>query len=132
MNPSLHFLSVDDVLIIHRLQIEQFGGRQGVRDRGLIESAIAMPMASFGGQEVHPDLFDKASAYVFHLAQNHPFIDGNKRVAAATGIIFLKANGFALTADQGAYANLVLAIAQGNLQKPEIAQFFRDHSQPAA
>lgn len=129
MTPSLHFLSVDDVLTLHHLQIEHFGGQHGVRDRGLIESAVAMPMASFGGADLHPDLFDKASAYLFHLAQNHPFIDGNKRVAAAAGIVFLNANGFELKANQIDYANLVLDVAQGKLQKPEIAQFFRENSQ---
>lgn len=131
MNPSVHYLSVDDVLHIHRLQIEQFGGQHGVRDLGLIESAVAMPMASFGGQSLHRDIFDKASAYVFHLAQNHPFLDGNKRVAAATGIVFLKVNGQALLAPPPEYTELVLNVAQGTTQKPEIAEFFRQNTKPA-
>jgi len=71
------FLDVDDVLALHEAQMERFGGADGVRDQGLLESAVAQPQASFGGQYVHADLFTMAAAYAFHIAENQPFVDGN-------------------------------------------------------
>lgn len=77
MTPDILFLDVDDVLEIHDLQIEAFGGSTGIRDRGLLESAVGMPQASFGGQFVHESTFLMAAAYAFHIAENQPFIDDN-------------------------------------------------------
>ena len=79
------FLDLDFVLRIHLSLIERYGGEPGVRDIGLLHSAIAMPQASFGGEFLHEDLFEKAAAYLFHIVQNHPFMDGNKRTGAAAG-----------------------------------------------
>lgn len=88
-----------------------------------------MPQAQFGGQFLHQDLFEMAAAYVYHLTLNHPFIDGNKRVGAMAGDIFLELNGFTLTsAQEKAFENIVLKVAQGQMEKPEIAAFFRKHS----
>ncbi|QDU77786.1 Toxin Doc [Bremerella volcania] len=129
---AIVFLNIEDALAIHRWQIKTYGGQDGLRDRGLLEAALAMPLATFGEVELHPTIFDKASAYVFHLARNHPFIDGNKRIAAAAGIIFLKVNGFELIATQASYTELILNAAQGKTQKPEIAEFFRANTQPVA
>jgi len=126
------FLSIEDALAIHRWQIETYGGQDGLRDRGLLESALAVPLATFAGAELHPTIFDKASAYVFHLARNHPFVDGNKRIAAAAGIILLKVNGYELTATQANYTALILDAAQGKKQKPEIAEFLKTNTKPAA
>jgi len=86
------FLSVQRVLALHSLQLKLFGGSEGVRDQSLLESAIAMPATSFGGQYVHADLAEMAAAYLFHLNKNHPFIDGNKRTATAAALVFLKLN----------------------------------------
>ncbi|PQO35842.1 type II toxin-antitoxin system death-on-curing family toxin [Blastopirellula marina] len=124
------FLSIEDALAIHRWQIETYGGQDGLRDRGLLESALAMPLATYGGTELHPTIFDKASAYVFHLAPNHPFLDGNKRISAAAGIIFLKVNGYELHTTQDSYTELILNAAQGKIQKPEISEFFRTNTKP--
>lgn len=121
----IEFLSLPEVIEIHRDQIERYGGSLGVRDFGLLQSAIAMPMAQFGGEFLHGDLFEMAAAYLFHLVQNHPFIDGNKRVGAATADVFLTMNGHELTAPEDAYADLVLAVAQGQSKKSTIAEFFR-------
>ena len=89
------FLTLDEVVATHRDQIERYGGSLGVRDWGLLQSAVAMPAATFGGQFLHTDLCEMAAAYLFHLVQNHPFIDGNKRVAHAAMETFLMLNGLA-------------------------------------
>ncbi len=80
------FLTVDEVLELHDLQIQRYGGSSGVRDKGLLESAVAMPQASFGGKYMHEGLFQMAAAYAFHIAENQPFIDGNKRTALAAAL----------------------------------------------
>ena len=90
------FLDLDRVLRTHLSLIEHYGGAEGVRDVGLLHSAIAMPQASFGGEFLHKDLFETAAAYLYHIVQNHPFVDGNKRTGAACAIIFLLLNGIAL------------------------------------
>lgn len=122
------FLTVDDVLYMHRRQIDQHGGSHGVRDRGLLESAIAQPSAMFGGQYLHADLFEMAAAYLFHLVQNHPFVDGNKRVGAVATLSFLRLNCVQLNLTDEGLVDLVLDVAQGKLQKPAIAEFLRTHS----
>lgn len=122
------FLSRDEVLEIHRREIERFGGRPGVRDLGLVDSALAMPAAGVGGQRLHADLHEMAAAYLFHLAKNHPFFDGNKRVAAHSAFVFLQLNGLELSADQDAYYRITLAIAEGSADKAAAAKFFRSNT----
>jgi death-on-curing protein len=119
------FLTLDEVVAIHRDQFERYGGSPGVRDWGLLQSAVAMPAASFGGQLLHPDLCEMAAAYLFHIVQNHPFIDGNKRVGAVAADVFLSLNGLLLTAGEGDFAELVLAVARGESSKSTVAEFFR-------
>ena len=126
MEPS--FLTLDEVLEIHRDQITNYGGSSGVRDFGLLHSALAMPQALYGGQYLHPDLYEMAAAYLFHIVQNHPFIDGNKRVGAVAADVFLALNGLRLTATEDQYAELVLATARGDLTKSAIAEFLRGHA----
>lgn len=128
MDPK--FLGVDDIATIHKYQIERYGGAEGVRDWNLLRSAVATPAACFGGHFLHADLAEMAAAYLFHLVQNHPFVDGNKRVGAATAAIFLEYNGLKLTVDADQYADLVISVASGKADKLEIARFFRAHVQP--
>lgn len=123
---SPNFLTLDEVLEIHHDMIDRYGGSLGVREVGLLQSAVAMPQASFGGQFLHGDIFEMAAAYVFHLVQNHPFIDGNKRVGAASAIVFLAMNDVSLAPKEDGLADLVLRVARGHAGKPEIATFFRD------
>jgi death on curing protein len=96
-----------------------------VRDAGLLESAVAMPGAGFGGQYLHRDVPEMAAAYQFHLAQNHPFFDGNKRVAAIAAAVFLRLNGWELTADPDDFYRVTLAVADGSADKSAAAAFFR-------
>src|SRR3569832_264121 len=90
---SIRFLSVENVLAIHADTIAEEGGRVGIRDIGLLESAVAMPQATYEGAYLHPDLAAMAAAYLFHLCQNHAFVDGNKRAAAFSTVLFLALNG---------------------------------------
>lgn len=111
------FLSLDEVLEIHEQQIERYGGSAGVRDPAGIESAIAMPKATFGGEFLHPTIPAMAAAYLFHLCQNHPFIDGNKRAGANAAIAFLLMNDWEPTFDEQELVDLVLAVASNGLSK---------------
>ncbi|MCC6151303.1 MAG: type II toxin-antitoxin system death-on-curing family toxin [Planctomycetes bacterium] len=126
------FLHIQEVLEVHRNQIELYGGSEGIRDLGLLVSAIAMPQAGFGGQYLHADIFEMAAAYLFHLAKNHPFIDGNKRTASMAAFTFLHLNGQTLTATEEEFEKVVLAAAQSEMDKQQIAAFFRINSQPMA
>ena len=90
--PTPNFVSKTMVLSIHARQIERFGGTPGVRDEGLLESALAQPQATFGGDFLHPTISEQAAAYLYHIAMNHPFIDGNKRTAFAVMDTFLRLN----------------------------------------
>jgi death-on-curing protein len=118
------FLSLDELLEIHRDQITRYGGAPGVRDAGLLQSAIAQPGAMFGGQFLHTDLFAMAAAYLFHMVKNHPFIDGNKRVGAVAAIVFVELNGREVNAAEDDYEQLVLDVVQGLTDKQAIASFF--------
>ena len=124
------FLDLAHVLRVHRSLIERYGGTDGLRDEGLLHSAIAMPQASFGGQFLHVDLFEMAAAYLYHIVQNHPFLDGNKRTGAATAIIFLAINDFEIEADEDGLIELTLSVARGESKKPGIANFFRARARP--
>lgn len=123
------FLNVEEVLAFHEDQVRQHGGSPGIRDRGMLESALAAPAATFGGEFIHHDLFEMAAAYLFHLCSNHPFVDGNKRVAAVTALVFLHANGVDLPVSTGEYADLVIKVARGKLEKSDIAVFLRRKAQ---
>ncbi|MBM4377524.1 MAG: type II toxin-antitoxin system death-on-curing family toxin [Deltaproteobacteria bacterium] len=89
----IDFLTFEDVLGGHALQIERFGGTHGLRDEALLESALAQPSSSFGGEYLHADLFEMAAAYLFHVVKNPPFVDGDKRVGLAAALVFLEVNG---------------------------------------
>ncbi len=119
------FLDLDRVLRTHRSLIGHYGGAEGILDAALLHSAIAMPHASFGGQFLHKDLFEMAAAYLYHIVQNHPFVDGNKRTGAASAIIFLAMNRIELRADVEGLVELTLAVAEGKAGKQQIADFFR-------
>ena len=122
------FLTLEEVLEIHRDEIERHGGTLGVRDNGLLESAVAAPQSGFVGHYLHSDLYEMAAAYLFHLVQNHPFLDGNKRVGVATALVFLTMNGVETKMANQALVDMVLAVAKGKMNKPAIAEFFRKHS----
>ncbi|MBK8915028.1 MAG: type II toxin-antitoxin system death-on-curing family toxin [Phycisphaerales bacterium] len=119
------FLELAEVLTIHADQIERYGGDASIRDAGLLGSALAMPRATFGGEFLHRDLFEMAAAYLYHIVQNHPFVDGNKRTGTASALVFLDMNGVTIDVDEDALVDLVLEVAQGRADKGRIAEFFR-------
>jgi death-on-curing protein len=127
---AVRFLSLEQLLAIHADQVRRYGGGLGVRDLGLLKSALAMPQASFSGQYLHPTLHEMAAAYLFHLTQNHPFLDGNKRIGLAASIAFLGLNDTWLEADPAELLEMVLSVARGEIGKPEIAVFLRDRCVP--
>ncbi len=126
MDPT--FLGLEEVLKIHHDQIERYGGDPGIRDMGLLQSALALPQAAFGGQYLHGDLFEMAAAYLFHITGNHPFVDGNKRTGAVAALVFLILNGVQIDADQSDFEQLVWTVAEGKANKGELAEFFRTHA----
>jgi death on curing protein len=122
--PTPNFVSKSMVLSIHARQIERFGGTPGVRDEGLLESALAQPQATFGGQFLHPTISEQAAAYLYHIAMNHPFIDGNKRTAFAVMDTFLRLNGCALNLTDDRAYDLVMRVARGTITKEELSTEF--------
>jgi death-on-curing protein len=128
MTGQIAFLSVEQVLDLHRRMIDEFGGSVELRDRGLLESAVAMPMARFGGQYLHDGLPAMAAAYLFHLCKNHPFVDGNKRTALAAANLFVLANGATLAASNAELEELTLGVASGTLSKDDVVVFFQGHT----
>ena len=120
-----NFLTLDDVLAMHDDQLERFGGSAGIRDQGALESAIAMPTATFDGEFLHENLFTMAAAYAFHIAENQPFIDGNKRTALNAALVFLDINGWVVHDPDMRLADAMLALANAAMDKQALAQLLR-------
>jgi death-on-curing protein len=122
------FLSIGEIVEIHNDQIRRYGGQPSIRDIGLLQSAVAMPTVSFEAQYLHQDLYEMAAAYLFHITQNHPFIDGNKRTGAVAALVFLFLNGIELKAEEDNFENAVRSVAEGKWNKAQIAKFFRNNA----
>ena len=122
------FLGLDEVLALHADQIERYGGAPGVRDLGLLESAAATAEASFGGAYLHATVPEMAAAYLFHLAQNHPFVDGSKRVAVAATFMFLFLNDLVLDCCEDDLVDLTMGVASGRTTKADAAVFLAAHA----
>ena len=125
---GVRFIPLDFVLSVHSDLIQRYGGRTGVRDRNLLESALAQPRITIGGKYAHKTLFDKAAAYGFHLSRNHPFVDGNKRVAFVLMDIFLQKNGGEIVAQEEETYSMMIDLASGKLSKPQISTWLKEHS----
>jgi len=122
---TVEYLSVRQVLALHAQQLRRYGGRTGLRDRGALESALARPAATFGGEDLYPDIADKAAALMHSLALNHPFVDGNKRVAAFAAIVFAESNGHECLATPDELVDTTLAVAEGKMAIEALAIWFR-------
>lgn len=114
------FLTLDEVLELHDDQIQRYGGSSGVRDLGLLESALAMPQQTAFGQRLHDDVPAMAGAYLYHLVRNHPFVDGNKRIGALACDVFLFMNDLELLWTDDEFTEAVLAVATGQLSKEDL------------
>jgi death-on-curing protein len=123
------YLTLEEVLELHRLTLEQFGGLDGVRDLGGLESALAQPQMTFGGQDLYPSLAEKAGALGFSLVCNHPFVDGNKRVGHAAMETFLVLNGWELAARVDEQEQIVWRLAAGSLKREELTAWVQSHLQ---
>lgn len=122
---SCFHLTVDQVLEIHAAAIGMFGGSEGLRDSALLQSAVAAPQASFGGVSTFSDTVEVAGAYLYYLCSNHPFVDGNKRVALGACLVFLQINGYKTAPDSEDWENLTLAVAASLLSREEITATLR-------
>ncbi|MES0488991.1 MAG: type II toxin-antitoxin system death-on-curing family toxin [Leptospirales bacterium] len=115
------FLSLAEIILIHENQINAYGGSSGIRDINLLSSAIAMPEAQFSGQYLHNDIYEMAAAYIFHITQNHPFVDGNKRTALTSGLVFLDLNNIDINDPHEILYEMMINVASGKLNKGEIS-----------
>lgn len=127
---DIFFLTLAEVIEIHTDQIHRYGGQDGLRDLPLLESALAQPEASFAGEWLHADHYEMAAAYAFHLCQNHPFIDGNKRTALATSLVFLELNGITIPDPRGRLENAMIRIASSKMNKQDFAKLLRKLPRP--
>jgi death-on-curing protein len=124
----MRYLSLLEVLHLHRQIVEQSGGKLGVRDLGGLESAIAQPRMTFGGEDLYPSLIDKAVALGFSIIMNHPFVDGNKRTGQAAMETFMILNGIEISAAVDEQEQIILAVASGNLGRDALVEWLRLHT----
>ena len=122
------YLTVEQVLFLHGRLIEETGGSHGVRDIGLLQSAVARPQATFEGEEMYADVFSKAAALMESLVGSHPFVDGNKRTGVAAAGIFLTRNGWTREVSNPELEDFALRVAGGELSVAEIARWLGQHS----
>jgi death-on-curing protein len=124
----MRYLTVEQVLFLHARLVEETGGSHGVRDVGLLESAVARPQATYGAEDLYPDVFSKAAALMHSLVSNHPFIDGNKRTGIAAAALFLRVNGFLLAVSNRELELFAFEVARGELDMPEVVRWLRKHA----
>lgn len=123
------YLTVEQVLFIHARVIAETGGTHGLRDLGLLQSAVARPQATYSGEELYPGIFTKAAALLDSLVNNHAFLDGNKRTAITSVGIFLRMNGYRLEVVSAEMVTFMLRCAQGEVPLAEMAGWLEDHAQ---
>jgi death on curing protein len=126
----MRLLSLAEVLDLHRRALERHGGATGLRDRGALESAVAQPQMTFGGEDLYPGLPAKAAALGFSLISNHPFVDGNKRVGHSAMETFLVLNGFEIQATVDEAERIVLDVAAGQCSREQLTQWLLGHIVP--
>jgi death-on-curing protein len=125
----MNYLTAEQILFIHARLIAETGGSHGVRDLGMLLSALGRPQASFDDQDRYPDLFSKAAALMESLIRNHPFVDGNKRTGATAAALFLRRNGYRLTASNADLLAVTMSIAQSHSSLAELTAWLQDNSQ---
>jgi death-on-curing protein len=128
----VRYPTVPEVLELHRRLILVSGGSHGLRDRGALESSVAQPQQTFGGDDLYPTIASKAAALGFSLIQNHPFIDGNKRIGHAALEVMLLLNGFELDADVDEQEKVILAVASGAMSRDEFLSWVEQHMRRVA
>lgn len=126
----MRYLTVSEVLDIHRQVVQQSGGSHGVRDLGAIESAVAQPQMTFSEKELYPTIVEKASALGFSFIQNHPFVDGNKRIGHAAMETFLILNGYQIVASVDEQEQIILQVAASKVSREAFTDWLRAHIEP--
>lgn len=122
------YLTPEQVLFLHSRLIAETGGGHGLRDLGMLLSALGRPQGTFDGKDLYPDLFSKAAALIDSLVRNHPFVDGNKRTAITSAALFLRMNGYRLIVENEEMVRFTLACAQSQLSLDEIMDWFKQYS----
>ncbi len=130
MNFDPKFLTTEEVIGFHADQLRLYGGIDGIRDRGSLESAVSTPQASFGDTFLHKDIFSMGAAYAFHIAENQPFLDGNKRTALNAALAFLGLNGWDVVDPESTLYDTMLSIAEGRINKTGLAKILQKLSIP--
>lgn len=125
MKKEPEFLTLSELIEIHNDQISAYGGEFGVRDYNLLSSALAMPQSTYAGAFLHTDIFEMAAAYAYHICQNHPFIDGNKRAALVAALVFLDFNGVDIDDPDDKLYPMMMGVAQGKKDKKALTALFR-------
>ncbi len=121
----IKYLTVNQVTSFHDDLVKKFGGLSGIRDKNLLLSALDAPKASFGGKEMYPSIHEKAAIYLYHIAKNHPFNDGNKRTSFVAALAFLKVNQVSIPFKTIELEQIVVKIANGNINKEALIHFFQ-------
>jgi len=124
-NLEIIFLSLVEVIEIHKDQIVNYGGKDGIRDISLLSSALSIPQSTFEGKFLHKDIYDMAAAYIYHISQNHAFVDGNKRVALVAGLVFLDFNDISIDDPNNKLYTMMMKVASGNGNKKYISDILR-------
>ena len=125
---ATRFIPSRIVSTIHSDLLQRYAGRPGLREPNLLDSALAQPKMTVGGKFIHKTLFDKAAAYGFHVCKNHPFVDGNKRVAFVLMDIFLQKNGWEIVANEEEAYSMMMSLASGKLTKAQLCKWLKEHS----
>lgn len=126
----MHYVRTEEVIFFHERLIEKYGGLKGIRDLGLLSSAMAMPKQSFMGEDLHQSIYEKGAAYLYHIVKNHPFFDGNKRTGIFVCLIFFERNEVRLNLEDSALEEITVAVADNRINKTELAILFSRHAQP--
>jgi len=124
----MKYLTVKDVLLLHNMAVDESGGSHGLRDLGLLESAVARPQASFDGQDLYSTIFLKAGVLIHSLLRNHPFVDGNKRTSMFSAMTFLELNGYRFDARQKEVVKFALRVENDRLSVEEISEWLKEHA----
>ena len=120
-------LSKPQILLLHEQLIAETGGSSGLRDEGMLDSALNAPFQSFSGEDVYPSLQQKAARLCFGLVKNHPFVDGNKRIGAHAMLVFLTLNGIELQHSQTELSDVILKLAAGEIESADLLRWILEH-----
>jgi len=125
------FLTTEEVALFNLIEIQEFGGELvAIRDQNMLESAVNTPKQTFGKEFLHTDIYAMAAAYLYHIAKNHPFVDGNKRTAVVSAAVFLELNGLTLEMEGKKLEEMTQNVVQGSVSKEDVAQAFRENCSP--